>query len=35
MSFGCEPSPMKLFVETHVWSEDRWKGVQQFIDNRA
>jgi hypothetical protein len=26
---------MKLFVETHVRSQDRQKGVQQFIDNRA
>jgi len=26
---------MELFVETHVWSEDRQKGVQQFVDNRA
>jgi hypothetical protein len=33
--FGREPSPMELFVETHVWSQDRQKGVQQFIDNRS
>jgi len=26
---------MELFVETHVRSEDRQKGVQQFVDNRA
>jgi hypothetical protein len=26
---------MKMFVETHVRSQDRQKGVQQFIDNRA
>jgi hypothetical protein len=26
---------MKIFVETHVRSQDRQKGVQQFIDNRA
>jgi len=26
---------MELFVETHVWSQDRQKGVQQFVDNRA
>ena len=26
---------MELFVETRVWSEDRQKGVQQFIDNHA
>jgi hypothetical protein len=25
---------MELFVETHVWSQDRQKGVQQFVDNR-
>ena len=35
MSLGREPSPIELFVETHVWSEDRQKGVQQFVDNRA
>jgi hypothetical protein len=35
MSLGREPSLMKLFVEMHVWSEDRQKGVQQFIDNRT
>ncbi|KAL9376036.1 hypothetical protein Peur_030156 [Populus x canadensis] len=26
---------MELFVETHVRSQDRQKGVQQFMDNRA
>jgi len=26
---------MKLFVETHVRSQDRQKGAQQFVDNRA
>jgi len=26
---------MELFVEMHVRSDDRQKGVQQFIDNRA
>jgi hypothetical protein len=26
---------MELFVETYVRSDDRQKGVQQFIDNRA
>ncbi|KAL9382094.1 hypothetical protein Peur_025129 [Populus x canadensis] len=26
---------MELFVETHVRSQDRQKGVQQFVDNRA
>jgi hypothetical protein len=26
---------MELFVETHVRSEDRQRGVQQFIDNRT
>jgi hypothetical protein len=26
---------MELFVKTHVWSQDRQKGVQQFVDNRA
>ena len=25
-SFGREPSPMELFVETHVRSQDRQKG---------
>jgi len=24
---------MELFVETHVQSQDRQKGVQQFVDN--
>jgi hypothetical protein len=35
MSLGREPSPMELFVETHVRSQDRLKGTQQFIDNRV
>ncbi|KAL9346174.1 hypothetical protein Peur_061027 [Populus x canadensis] len=26
---------MELFVEKHVRSQDRQKGVQQFVDNRA
>jgi hypothetical protein len=26
---------MELFVETHMRSEDRQKGVQQFVDNHA
>ena len=26
---------MELFVEMHVRSQDRQKGVQQFIDNHA
>jgi len=26
---------MELFLETHVQSQDRQKGVQQFMDNRA
>jgi hypothetical protein len=26
---------MELFVETHVRSQDRQKGVQQYLDNRA
>jgi len=26
---------MELFVETHVRSQDRQKGMQQFVDNRA
>jgi hypothetical protein len=26
---------MELFVETHVRSQDRQKGAQQFVDNRA
>ncbi|XP_052309367.1 uncharacterized protein LOC127905392 [Populus trichocarpa] len=34
-SLGREPSPMELFVETHVRSQDRQKGAQQFVDNRA
>jgi hypothetical protein len=35
VSLGREPSPMELFVETHVRSQNRQKGVQQFVDNRA
>jgi hypothetical protein len=35
MSLGRELSPMELFVEKHMRSEDRQKGVQQFVDNRA
>jgi len=26
---------MELFAETHVRSQDRQKGVQQYVDNRA
>jgi hypothetical protein len=26
---------MELFVETHMRSQDRQKGVQQYLDNRA
>jgi len=26
---------MELFVETHVWSDDYQKWVQQFIDSQA
>jgi len=26
---------MELFVETHMQSQERQKGVQQFVDNRA
>jgi hypothetical protein len=33
--FRRESSPMELFIETHVRSEDCQKGVQQFVDNRA
>jgi hypothetical protein len=32
--FGHEPSSIELFVETHVWSDDRQKGMQQLIDSR-
>jgi hypothetical protein len=35
MSLGRVSSPIELFEETHVWSEDRQMGVQQFVDNRA
>jgi hypothetical protein len=35
MSLGREPSPMELFVETHMRSKDCQKGVQQFVVNRA
>ncbi|XP_061948632.1 nodulin-20a-like [Populus nigra] len=34
-SLEREPSPMELFVETHVRSQDHQKGAQQFVDNRA
>jgi hypothetical protein len=30
-----EPNPMKLFVEMQIQSDDRQKGVQQFMDSRA
>jgi hypothetical protein len=26
---------MELFVEMHVWSDDRQKGVQQLMDSRS
>jgi hypothetical protein len=34
-ALGCESSPMKLFVEMHMRSDNRQKMVQQFIDNQA
>jgi hypothetical protein len=34
-SLGREPSPMELFLEAHVRSQDHQKRVQQFVDNRA
>ncbi|KAL9359855.1 hypothetical protein Peur_047978 [Populus x canadensis] len=34
-TLGQEPSPMELFMEMHVRSDDRQKGVQRLIDNRA
>jgi pentose-5-phosphate-3-epimerase len=30
-----EPSLMKLFIETHMQSDNHQKWVQQFMDNRA
>jgi hypothetical protein len=30
-----KPNPIKLFVETHVRSDDSQKDVQQFKDSRA
>jgi hypothetical protein len=30
-----EPSMMKLFIETHMQSDNHQKGVQQFVDNQA
>jgi hypothetical protein len=35
MIIGHEPSPMELFIETHVQSDDRQKGMQLFLDSRA
>jgi hypothetical protein len=35
MVIGHEPSPIELFVETFVRSDDRQKEVQLFIDSRA
>jgi len=35
MSLGREPSPMELFVETYMQSQNRQKGAQQFVDNHA
>jgi hypothetical protein len=34
-TLGQEPSPMELFVEMHMWSDDRQKRMQRLIDNRA
>ena len=34
-TLGCESSPMELFMETYVRSEDHRKGVQQFIEKHA
>ena len=30
-----EPSPIEIFVEMHVWSDDCQKRVQNFVDSRA
>jgi hypothetical protein len=35
MVIGHEPSPIELFVEMFVQSDDRQKEVQRFIDSRA
>jgi hypothetical protein len=35
MFFGRKPSSMELFIETHVRSDDRQKGMLEFMDNRA
>jgi hypothetical protein len=35
MVFGHEPSLIELFVKTHVWSDDRQKRMQQFVNSRA
>jgi hypothetical protein len=34
-TLGYEPSPVKLFVKMHVQSDDRKKGMQQFVDSQA
>ncbi|KAL3564589.1 hypothetical protein D5086_032635 [Populus alba] len=34
-SLGREPSPMELFMETHMRCQNCQKGAQQFVDNRA
>ena len=34
-TLGYEPSPGKLFVKMHGQSDDRKKGVQQFVDSQA
>jgi hypothetical protein len=34
-TLGCEPSPIELFVETHVRSDDCQKEMRQFIDSQA
>ena len=34
MVLGHEPGLIKLFIETHVRSDDHKKMMQQFIDSR-
>ena len=32
---GRESSPMELFVETHVWSDNCEKEIQQLVNSQA
>jgi hypothetical protein len=35
MILGCESSPIEIFMETYIQSDDCQKRMQQLVDNGA